>query len=126
MYNSENKNEDQVTAVLSLLNMGIKTVPEGILKVNFNDVSLKMLHILRDYSDSENNTIIKSIFGILSVLLRTQELAAWNNGALNQIFNAILNPFCIHTKAKVSSIMFLVLYHLKKAAFRKLLKDKKL
>ncbi|KAJ8929349.1 hypothetical protein NQ314_017977 [Rhamnusium bicolor] len=100
VYNAEDKNEDQITAVLSLLNMGVKTVPESVLKLNFDDVTIKMLHILSDYSNSENNTIIKSIFGILASLLRTQELAIWSNGSTGQIFNAILNPFCIHSKPK--------------------------
>lgn len=81
--------------------MGIKTVPEGVLKMQFNDVAMKMLHILKEYSSSENNIIIKSIFGILSVLLRTQELALWQHTSTVQIFNAVLNPFCIHSKPKV-------------------------
>lgn len=104
MYNTEEKNEDQITAILSLLNMGIKTVPEGVLKMQFNDVTMKMLHILREYSTSENNTIIKSIFGILSAVLRTQELAMWHHTSTIQIFNAILNPFCIHSKPKVVTV----------------------
>uniref|UniRef100_A0A6P7FHR4 RRP12-like protein n=1 Tax=Diabrotica virgifera virgifera TaxID=50390 RepID=A0A6P7FHR4_DIAVI len=100
VYNAENKNEDQVTAVLALLNMGIKTVPEAVLKKHFNDITLKILHILSDYADSENNTIMKSIFGILGSLLKIQELAVWNQPSTIQIFNALLNPFCIHTKPK--------------------------
>ncbi|CAG9830042.1 unnamed protein product [Diabrotica balteata] len=100
VYNAENKNEDQVTAVLALLNMGIKTVPEAVLKKQFNDITLKILHILSDYADSENNTIMKSIFGILGSLLKIQELAVWNQPSTIQIFNALLNPFCIHTKPK--------------------------
>ncbi|XP_057657541.1 RRP12-like protein [Diorhabda carinulata] len=100
VYNAEEKNEDQITALLALLNMGIKTVPDGVLKKYFDDITLKMLHILKDYSDGDNNTIMKSIFGILGHLLKIQELALWYHGYTVQIFNALLNPFCIHTKPK--------------------------
>ncbi|KAJ8910882.1 hypothetical protein NQ315_000513 [Exocentrus adspersus] len=100
IYNADEKKEDQITAVLSLLNMGIKTVPAPVLKLHFSDVTMKMLHILSDFANSENNTIIKSVFGILAVLLKTQELAVWSNSSTIQIFNAILNPFCIHSKPK--------------------------
>ncbi|CAG9862008.1 unnamed protein product [Phyllotreta striolata] len=100
VYNAEEKNEDQVTAVLALLNMGIKTVPEAVLKKKFDDIALKMLHILSEYANSENNTIIKSIFGILGSILRIQELPMWTNESTIQIFKAILNPFCTHTKPK--------------------------
>lgn len=102
VYNAEERDEHKVTAVLSLINMGIKTVPAGVLQTKFEDTTMKMLHILKDYSSSDNNTIIKSVFGILSVLLRTQELIAWNYPSTVQIFNAMLSPFCIHTKPKVS------------------------
>lgn len=101
IYNAEERNEHQVTAVLSLINMGIKTVPEGVLRTKFEDTTMKLLHILKDYADSDNNVIIKSVFGTLSVLVRTQELIAWNYTTTSQIFNAMLNPFCIHSKAKV-------------------------
>lgn len=100
IYNTEVRNEDQLTAVLSLLNMGIKTVPEGVLRTSFSDVTKKMLHILNDYVNSDNNTIIKSIFGILAALLRAQEPAIWNDSSTNQIFQCLLNPFAIHTKPK--------------------------
>ncbi|XP_076254422.1 RRP12-like protein [Rhynchophorus ferrugineus] len=100
VYNNEDKNEEQITAVLALLNMGIKTVPEPVLCKNFNDVALKMLLILKDFSSAENNVIIKSTLGILTTILRAQELAMWSHDTTKQIFNAILNPFCIHSKPK--------------------------
>ncbi|XP_050305349.1 RRP12-like protein [Anthonomus grandis grandis] len=100
IYNSKEKNEDQITAVLALLNMGIKTVPEEVLRKNFSDVSLKMLQILKDFASAENNVIVKSTLGILTVALRAQELAIWTHDTIKQIFAAILNPFSIHSKPK--------------------------
>lgn len=96
----EDKNEDQITAVLSLIKMGIKTVPQGVLKSSFGDVSKKLLGVLSEYATSENNVIIKSLFGIFSTMLRAQEAAVWTQSTTQQIFATIVNPFCIHTKPK--------------------------
>ncbi|KAL3267861.1 hypothetical protein HHI36_007002 [Cryptolaemus montrouzieri] len=93
------KEEFQITAVLSLLSMGIKTVPDAVLKTQFSNVSDKMLIILKDYVVSENNTIMKTIFTIMGHILKVQEAAAWNHHTF-QIFNAIIDPFCIHSKPK--------------------------
>ncbi|EFA09698.2 RRP12-like protein [Tribolium castaneum] len=100
VYEGEERSEEQLTAALALLNMGIKTVPEPVLRRTFSDLSAKVLHILNDYVDSDNNTIVKSIFGILGTLLRKQELIVWTNEATVKIFTSMLNPFCLHTKPK--------------------------
>lgn len=100
LYTAEEKKEEQVTAVLALLNMGIKTVPEPVLKKTFSDVTMKMLQMLQDYSSAENNAIIKALLGILATVLRAQELALWNLESTKQIFGALINPFCIHSKPK--------------------------
>lgn len=101
---AEERNDDQITAVLSLLNMGIKSVAESVLRSSFNEVAFKLLRLLNEYSAAENNGIVKSILGVLTVFLRVQELAVWNDSTTKQIFSAILNPFCIHTKPKVQLI----------------------
>nr|CAD7435539.1 unnamed protein product [Timema monikensis] len=62
--------EESITAVMSLLGMGLKNVPENLL-------------------------------GCLSVLLRAQELAIWNNSSTLQVFNSVL-AFATHSKPKVS------------------------
>lgn len=101
---SEPRNEDQVTAILSLINMGIRSIPEGVLKTSFADVSKSMLDILKEFSNSENNIIIRSVMGILAALLKTQELASWSLSSTSHVFDAILNPYSIHPKPKVKVI----------------------
>lgn len=88
--------------------MGIRGLPEPVLKKGFNEVSLKLMNLLNVYSSAENNIIIKSIMGILSVLLRAQELAIWTHSTTKQMFSAILNPFCIHSKPKVIGSVLLL------------------
>ncbi|KAI4462006.1 putative nodulin-like protein [Holotrichia oblita] len=100
ILSAEDRNETQITAVCSLLNMGIKSVPSGVLKSTFNEVSLRLLQILKEYSESNNNVLIKSIFGVLTVFLRAQDLGTWSNSNTQHIFSAVLNPFSVHTKPK--------------------------
>ncbi|XP_017778728.1 PREDICTED: RRP12-like protein [Nicrophorus vespilloides] len=97
---SEEATEDQMTAVLSLLNMGIKKVPTAVLRTSFGDVTSKLLKLMNQYCTSDNNVIIKSIFGVLGVCLREQELAIWTHSQTLQIFASIVNPFCVHSKPK--------------------------
>ncbi|KAK4876177.1 hypothetical protein RN001_012599 [Aquatica leii] len=92
-------NEDQVTAILALLNMGIKSVPNGVLQTSF-DVCKKMITILNKFSVANNNVIVKSAFGVLTALLVAQDGAIWSLSSTLQVFNVILNPFCIHHKPK--------------------------
>ncbi|KAK5645482.1 hypothetical protein RI129_006782 [Pyrocoelia pectoralis] len=93
-------NEDQVTAILALLNMGIKTVPEGVLRTSFDDVCKKLIAILNNFSNADNNVVVKSVFGILTSLLASQDQAVWSLSSTLQIFGTILNPFCVHHKPK--------------------------
>uniref|UniRef100_A0A1Y1JYP8 Uncharacterized protein n=1 Tax=Photinus pyralis TaxID=7054 RepID=A0A1Y1JYP8_PHOPY len=93
-------NEDQVTAILALLNMGIRTVPEGVLRTSFDDVCKKLIVLLNKFSNADNNVVLKSIFGILTTLLVAQDQAVWSLSSTLQIFGIILNPFCVHHKPK--------------------------
>lgn len=95
------KNDDQiqVAAVLSLLSMGIKTVPDPVLKLKFDEITQKMLIIMKDYVVSDNNVVIKAVLNILSHMLHILEAPAWNTRII-ETFTTLLNPFCIHSKPK--------------------------
>ncbi|KAF5307989.1 hypothetical protein FQR65_LT06557 [Abscondita terminalis] len=97
---AESINEDQVTAILALLNMGIKTVPKAVLQTSFDDVSKKMITILNKFCTANNNVIVKSVFGVLTALLIAQDGGVWSLSSTLQILNVILKPFCIHHKPK--------------------------
>ncbi|KAF5291161.1 hypothetical protein FQA39_LY14403 [Lamprigera yunnana] len=93
-------NEDQITAILALLNMAIKTVPEGVLQTSFDDVSRKIIVLLNKFASMNNHVIIKSCFGVLTALLVAQDAGIWSLSTTTQVFGVILNPFCIHHKPK--------------------------
>nr|CAD7410246.1 unnamed protein product [Timema cristinae] len=94
--------EESITAVMSLLGMGLKKVPENVLKLKFPETSKTFCDLLGKFSESENGVILRSLLGCLSVLLRAQEFAIWNNSSTLQVFNSVL-AFATHSKPKVQS-----------------------
>lgn len=53
--------EDSTAAVLSLLAMGIKTVPQEVLRVKFPEASKSFLDLLARFSEGENAVILRSV-----------------------------------------------------------------
>lgn len=102
---AKDRKEEQVTAILSLLHMGIKKVPVAVLCSGFNAVTKMLLDILNEYASSDNNVIMRSLFGILSEFIKAQELVMWEHTEVVQVFNTILSPFAIHSKPKVILIV---------------------
>nr|CAD7586449.1 unnamed protein product [Timema genevievae] len=92
--------EESITAVMSLLGMGLKKVPENVLKLKFPETSKTFCDLLGKFAETENSVILRSLLGCLSVLLRAQELAIWNNSSTLQVFNSVL-AFATHSKPKV-------------------------
>lgn len=93
-------NEEIQASVLSLLNMGIKTVPQSILRSQFSKATQMYLQVLTQNTESDNNVIIRSVLSILAIFLRAQEQAAWNNSSVLQVFDSVL-AFVNHTKPKI-------------------------
>lgn len=89
-----------IAATLSLLGMGLKTVPKNILNVQFAAASKIFLTILVKYASSEEYLILRHCIHCLSVLLRAQEAAAWFDSSTMQVLDIILS-FIIHHKPKL-------------------------
>lgn len=53
--------ETSVAAVLNLLGMGIKGVPQGVLQTRFSQCSKIFLDLLAKYAEIENNVIMKGV-----------------------------------------------------------------
>lgn len=94
------ESEISMCAILSLLQMGIKSVPVSVLRLQFSSSTKKFVEILNKNVDTDNNVLIKSILGVLTHLLRVQELAQWSNQSTFDVFNAIL-AFALHSKPKI-------------------------
>ncbi|XP_043269034.1 RRP12-like protein [Venturia canescens] len=92
--------EESVAAILSLLGMGLKTIPKNVLKLQFSEASKTFFQVLTKYAASENFLILRHSIGCLSFLLRAQEAAVWSNASTQHVLDGILT-FTVHAKPKV-------------------------
>lgn len=100
METIENVKEDSdLHAALMLLNMGIKSVPEAVLRKKFNETAEVLLNLIARFVEKDNN-ILKIIISCLSVVLRAQEYSQWKLSSTTKFFDAILT-FVTHTKPKI-------------------------
>lgn len=93
------KETSELQASLALLNMGIKSVPEAVLRKKFNDTGEVLLNLIAKFAEGEGN-VLKTIISCLSVVLRAQEFASWKLSSTMKFFDAILT-FTTHTKPKI-------------------------
>ncbi|XP_013109377.2 RRP12-like protein [Stomoxys calcitrans] len=97
----EASTEDKdIIAGVSLLGMGIKSVPTAVLRKRFSETAQTLMSCLQRFIDSSNQTIHKYIIGCLSVLLRAQDYMTWTYSSTWQYIDALLS-FCIHSKPKI-------------------------
>lgn len=94
------EDDTSVAATISLLGMGLKTVPKSVLNLQFGSTSQILLQILSRYAVTENYLILRHCIGCLSILLRVQEAATWTNSSTMLVLDAILS-FTTHAKPKV-------------------------
>ncbi|XP_038118089.1 RRP12-like protein [Culex quinquefasciatus] len=94
------KEESDTVAAVSLLSMGIKSVPEAVLRKKFSETAQTLLGLLERYAESDNQNMVRSIVGCLSVVLRAQEYSQWKLSSTLKFFDGILS-FVIHTKPKI-------------------------
>ncbi|XP_076301341.1 RRP12-like protein isoform X1 [Lasioglossum baleicum] len=94
------ESDTSIAATLSLLGMGLKTVPKNVLNVQFSAASKIFLDILSKHASSEEFLILRHCIHCLSLLLRALEEATWSNSSTMQVLDAIL-AFVTHSKPKV-------------------------
>ncbi|KAG5671610.1 hypothetical protein PVAND_001803 [Polypedilum vanderplanki] len=100
METIENVKEDSdLHAALMLLNMGIKSVPEAVLRKKFNETAEVLLNLIARFAEKDNN-ILRIIISCLSVVLRAQEYSQWKLSSTTKFFDAILT-FVTHAKPKI-------------------------
>lgn len=100
---------DGLIAAITLLSMGIKSVPEAVLRKKFNESAQILLQNLQKFLETDHKNAIRSILSSLSVLLRAQEYSQWSLSSTFVPFDAILS-LVIHTKPKVSFFRILAFF----------------
>ncbi|KAG7200816.1 hypothetical protein KM043_003187 [Ampulex compressa] len=94
------ESDASVAATLSLLGIGLKTVPNSVLNVQFGAASKVFFQILSKHAESEEFLILRHCIHCLCLLLRAQEAAAWLSSSTLQVLDAILS-FTTHSKPRV-------------------------
>jgi ribosomal RNA-processing protein 12 len=94
------KENSDIMAAVMLLNMGIKSVPEAVLRKKFNETAGILLDLIARFADAADKNILRTIISCLSVVLRAQEYSSWKLSSTLKFFDAMLS-FTIHTKPKV-------------------------
>ncbi|XP_052868998.1 RRP12-like protein [Anopheles cruzii] len=94
------KETNDSVAAVSLLAMGIKSVPEAVLRRKFSETAQTLLALLERYTETDNQIMVRNLIGCLSVLLRAQEYGQWKLSSTLKFFDAVL-AFTTHTKPKV-------------------------
>ncbi|CRL05121.1 CLUMA_CG017972, isoform A [Clunio marinus] len=94
------KDNSDIQAAVMLLNMGIKSVPQAVLRKKFNETAETLLELITRFVDSPDKNVLRSIISCLSVVLRAQEYSQWKLSSSMKFFDAILS-FTIHTKPKI-------------------------
>lgn len=93
--------DTETIAAVSLLSMGIKTVPEGILRKKFSETADVLVEIMKRYvDDAERHNVLRAILSCLSALLRSQEYSVWQLSSTQEYFDVML-AFVIHSKPKI-------------------------
>ncbi|XP_067641369.1 RRP12-like protein [Eurosta solidaginis] len=92
--------DNDIIAGLSLLAMGIKSVPAAVMRKRFGETAQTFLTCLQRFMESPNQTILKYIIGSLSVLLCAQDYVTWTYSSTCQYLDAILS-FTVHSKPKI-------------------------
>ncbi len=59
------ESEESLGAVLTLLGMGIKSVPQSVLRKKFSEASKTFLDLLGRFAESENQVIMRSVSTLL-------------------------------------------------------------
>uniref|UniRef100_A0A1B0D7S8 Uncharacterized protein n=1 Tax=Phlebotomus papatasi TaxID=29031 RepID=A0A1B0D7S8_PHLPP len=94
------KDDNHTAAALSLLSMGIKSVPQAVLRKKFSETGELLFNIMQEFMEKENQSVWRNVIGCMCVLLRNQEYALWTLSSTIKYFESVLG-FTIHSRAKI-------------------------
>ena len=93
-------NEENLTAILSLIQMVIKRLPPNVIRAKFSEASKVLIDYLAKYIKGDNGLIVRSLITSVSQLLLQQESAVWELSSTKNIFEIILS-LSIHSKPRI-------------------------
>ncbi|KAJ6631724.1 RRP12-like protein [Pseudolycoriella hygida] len=94
------KEDNELVASVSLLAMGIKTVPEAVLRKKFGDTANLLMELMKRFAETDNQIVLRGLINSMAALLRAQEYSIWTLSSTLDYFDAIM-AFVIHVKPKI-------------------------
>lgn len=78
------KEDSELIASVSLLAMGIKTVPEAVLRKKFGDTASLLMDLMKRFADTDNQNVLRSVssFGDFEFLAHS----VWNHSGRERRF----------------------------------------
>jgi len=92
--------EASLNAVLRLLSLVIKKVPHPVLISRFSQVNSLLLTTLSNNTQSANVSLLRSVLGCISVLLRVQTSSNWSLPEASHSLSSLLS-YTTHPKPKI-------------------------
>ncbi|XP_076468663.1 RRP12-like protein isoform X2 [Babylonia areolata] len=99
-YMETAESSESATAGAVLMNMSVKKVSAAVLKQRFSDVSKRLLEAIKKYASNEHTSLMKSLLMTLALVLKAQDLAAWNLSSTTNAFKPLLH-FTLSRKPRV-------------------------
>lgn len=93
---------DSVAAIVYLLSMLCKKVPDGVLRAKFDGVSSLLLKSLAKY-EKQSPALSRSTLICLSALLRSLTPEEWSHSSTMNVFQTMLSH-CFYTKPKIRKV----------------------
>lgn len=91
---------EAITAIVFLLSLVIKSVPDGIIHSKFSKSCQVLVKILGDHASDGSPGLLRPLLVCLWRLLSVQEGAVWSESSTMTTYNGLLS-FVVHSKPKV-------------------------
>ena len=77
--------EESLSACLGLISMIIRGIKREVLQAKFSLISKLLIDLLAKHNQSDNQSMLRSLVGCLSVLLRAQSASVWAHQSTKQV-----------------------------------------
>ena len=99
----DSNNDLTQTAIVYLLSILIKSVPENVKKQQFSTATKILLSYLEMYAQSDRNMLLKSLLNLLGQFLKCLDDISWSEQSVQHTFRSIL-VFSLSPKPKIRKV----------------------
>ncbi|KRY70752.1 RRP12-like protein, partial [Trichinella pseudospiralis] len=107
---SETSDKNSIASVTFLLAKVMPQVPPCLLVSRFSDISKIFYNLLRKYSGTEEELLLRHTLICLAILLKVQPNSVWQYASTAEMLNTIL-PYCINCKHRLRRYACIAVLH---------------